>query len=462
VSQAYILVVDDEPDIRSLVQEILEDEGYQVSSAEHAEAARAALEERRPDLALLDIWMPGEDGISLLKHWRESGQLDFPVVMISGHGTVETAVEATRMGAVDFVEKPLSLAKLLLVVEKALRAPLPGSTGAGAASGGEPPPPPPELVGGSAYIKSLREQAARSAENDATVLISGEPGSGKSVLARQIHALSAQRDGPFVALRGDSLTDNNAASELFGSEYAGVVNPGLFDQARGGTLFISDVGGLPEQAQTLLLAALEARQYSRVGGQQSLPLELRLIAASRDKLRDRVAAGQFREDLYYRIDVVPLATRGLREHKEDIPALLEYHANWFVEHEKLPYRHFNVAAQNRLRNHDWPGNIRELKNLVQRLMILGSGVEVGVDEVEQALSSGEGAISASASGGLMPVPLELPLRQARAEFERCYLLAQLKAVDGSIVELAKRVGMERTHLYRKLRSLGVDVGRARG
>lgn len=462
MSDSFILVVDDEPDIRSLVQEILEDEGYSVRSAENAATAREALAEKRPDLALLDIWMPDEDGISLLKSWRDGGQLDFPVVMMSGHGTVETAVEATRMGAVDFVEKPLSLAKLLMVVERALQTPVeaPAVVAAGQVPK-EPPPPPPEIVGSSDYVKSLREQAARIAENDAPVLISGEAGSGKGVLARHIHALSEQREGPFVSIRGDGLTEKSAATELYGSEYAGVVNPGILEQARGGSLYISDFGSLPINAQTLLLATLESRQFTRVGGSQPLPLNARIIAATGDNLRDRAAIGQFREDLYYRIAVLPLQTVGLRDHKQDIPALLEFYVNWFVEREKLPYRHFNVAAQNRLRNHDWPGNIRELKNLVQRVMILGSGVEVGVDEVEQALSSGEAAISGDTGGGLMTVPLGLPLREARAEFERAYLRAQLKAVEGSIVELARRVGMERTHLYRKLRSLGIDAGRSR-
>jgi DNA-binding NtrC family response regulator len=359
---------------------------------------------------------------------------------------------------VDFVEKPLSLARLLMIVERALRMPVDSGPVAGAHS--VPSAPPPEIVGSSEYVKSLREQATRIAENDAPVLISGEAGSGRGVLARHIHALSDRRDGPFVSLRADSISEKGAATELYGSEYAGVVNPGLLEQAAGGSLYLSDIGSLRDNAQSLLLAVLETRQFTRVGGSQPLSLDLRLISSTAEHLRERAAAGLFREELYYRIAVLPLQTLGLREHLQDIPALLEFYVNWFVEQEKLSYRHFNVAAQNRLRNHVWPGNIRELKNLVQRLMILGSGSEVGVDEVEQALSSGDGVVSAS-GGGMMPVSLNLPLREARAEFERLYLRAQLEAVDGSIVELARRVGMERTHLYRKLRTLGIDASRSR-
>jgi len=443
MSKAYVLVVDDEPDIRDLVREILEDEGYEVATAESAEAARDQLRERRPELVLLDIWMPGEDGISVLKAWAAAGELNFPVVMISGHGTVETAVEATRHGAIDFVEKPLSMGKLLATVEQAL-----------AQHPTAPRPAPVTPVGRSNLMGDLREQAERTADGDSWVLISGEPGSGRKCLARYIHGLSARRNGPLVEVAAGTIAGSSAAEELFGQEIAGTTRTGRLEAAAGGTLVIDGLTDLDAEAQTRLASAIDAGGFQRVGGSARVPLDVRMIAITRHDPADAVAAGAFRQDLCYALSVIPLEVPALRAHAEDIPELVRFFVDGMVEAEGLKYRRFTVAAQNRLRHHDWPGNVRELRNLVQRLLVLGDGLDIDVEEVEAALATtGPG----QADAGWPPlIPLELPLREAREQFERAYLQQQLERAGGSVAGLARLAGMERTHLYRKLRSLGID------
>lgn len=440
MTTAHVLVVDDEPDIRELVQEILEDEGYEVTTAASADEARAALAERRPDLALLDIWMPGEDGISLLKAWVQGQGPRFPVVMISGHGTVETAVEATRLGAVDFVEKPLSMGKLLATVEEALA----GGRYSEAAPASGPTLVP---VGRSQVMTRLREQAKRLAEARSPVLVSGEPGSGRKTFARYLHSLRAH-PGPLVELAGGSVAEEAAAEELFGRAGAG-----RLEAAAGGTLLIDEVEDLGESAQTRLLSALDAGGFQRVGSTEQLPLACRVIAVAGRDLEAEVRSGRFREDLYYQLSVVPVTVPPLRDHVEDIPELVSFYVDHLVEREGLTYRRFTVAAQNRLRNHDWPGNVRELRNLVQRLLLLGDGLDIDVDEIERVLAEGVHVSEASPSPDLW---LELPLREAREAFERQYLQRQLKRAEGSVAQLARLTGMERTHLYRKLRALGID------
>ncbi|MFP5344830.1 MAG: sigma-54-dependent transcriptional regulator, partial [Gammaproteobacteria bacterium] len=383
MKRAYILVVDDEPDIRHLVQEILEDEGYEVQAAENGAAAREKRRTRRPDLILLDIWMPDVDGVTLLKEWSVEDALAVPVIMISGHGTVETAVEATRLGAYDFLEKPLSMAKLLLTVRRALEADQLRKENLGlrrhAAAVSEP-------VGKSAVMQRLREQARRIAQHDSWVLISGEPGSGKEVLAHYIHSLSARREGPFVEVGVASIARENAATELFGVEQEGKVHFGLLEQANGGTLFLDDISDMALTTQAPLLSALETQSFLRVGGAAPVRVNVRVIAATHRDLAQEAAAHRFREDLYYRLNVLTLAIPALREHGEDVPELLNYYVNWFVTHEGLPYRSFTVAAQNRLRHHPWPGNVRELENLVRRLAALYSDDVIGVEVIDNELA----------------------------------------------------------------------------
>lgn len=452
MSEAYILIVDDEPDICTLVKEILEDEGYEVSTAENAEQARDARRARRPDLILLDIWMPDTDGISLLKEWASNSGLSTPVIMMSGHGTVETAVEATRLGAYDFLEKPLSMAKLLLTVKNALESAqlkqenIGLKRSAGAVT---------EPIGRSNVMQNLREQIKRIAQHDTSVLMVGESGSGKEVFARYLHNSSNRRDGPFVTVPIAGLTSANSAAELFGIEDGDQVHFGSLEQANGGTLFLEDIIDMDLGVQARLLSALKHQSFLRVDGAAPVTINVRIIAATSHDPSRAVADGLLREDLYYHLNVVPLEIPPLRTHRDDIPELLNYYIDQLSTMEGLPYRRFTVGAQNRLRNYAWPGNIRELKNVVHRLLILGSGADIDQDEIELALGD-------SREQGEPGVPwgFDLPLKEAREQFERSYLEHQLRETGGSMSKVAERVGLERTHLYRKIRALGIDPKRA--
>lgn len=454
MTSPHILVVDDEKEIRNLVREILEDEGYDVAVAEDGRTARQARGARAPDLILLDIWMPDVDGVTLLKEWTQDG-LSCPVVMMSGHGTVETAVEATRLGAYDFIEKPLSLAKLLLTVERALAA---GQEPQDKAESGARSREVAEPVGRSALMRELREQIRRIAEHDGPVLIGGEPGVGKHYLAKYLHAYSPRAPEPLEELAVSTLGAEQIAVGLFGSETAGRITEGALDRAGAGSLLIDEVLKLDLQLQGKLLGAFQNRQFLRVGGETPVPVKARLIALTRHDLAAEVAAGRFREDLFYYLNIVPVMVPSLRERVEDVPELLAYFVNRLVDRDGLPYRRFSLAAQNRLRNYAWPGNIRELRNLVQRLLIISDEEEISIDDVESALGSAQLTGVGSEATGLdeFSLPLDLPLREARDQFERIYLLYQLRKAKGSVGQLAKLTGMERTHLYRKLKSLGID------
>jgi DNA-binding NtrC family response regulator len=445
MSAARILVVDDEADIRELLKDILEDEGYEVTTAPDAAAARDACSAEAPDLVLLDIWMPETDGITLLRAWREQGQLDAPVVMMSGHGTIDTAVEATRLGAFDYVEKPLSLHRVLAIVEAALQE----ARGRRRASR-QLMPTPTGPMGKSPVVQLLREQIRRVARHEAPLMIVGEPGSGRESLARYAHSLSARAAGPFVQLAASAITDANAEAQILGRED----QPGLIEQTADGVLFINELQELAPFAQRLLLGVLERGSFERIGTQRSVPLRARLITSigrGYERQRDRV-----RPDLLAHLNVVPVYVPPLREYAEDVPDLLRHHVDLLVETEELPFRRFDVAAQNRLRNYPWPGNLQELHNLVQRLLILGGDEEITLEEVEAQL-----ATEAPENEPLVKQDLlALPLREAREHFERAYLQQQLQLCGGKVQLLAKRVGMERTHLYRKLKSLDVDLRQA--
>lgn len=450
MSTNKILVVDDEPDICALVKEILEDEGFQVKVAENGEQAHLAIQEERPDLTLLDIWMPDVDGITVLKEWSESGKLDFPVVMMSGHGTVETAVEATRLGAYDFLEKPLSLAKLILTVKNALDASKLQRENTRLRQYSYPAP---DIIGKSEAIIKLREQIKRIANHNTPVLMIGESGTDKETVARYLHANSDRSEGPFVAVGVSSLTTDNSAAELLGKELENrEIQPGYLEKARGGTIFLKDIADMDLGTQAKLQHALEKQSFVRVGGVESVKMDVRIIAATLNPLDDKVKEGVIRDDLYFQLSVVPIKVPALREHYEDVPELLEFYVNFFVGQEGLPYRRFTTAAQNRLRRYNWPGNMRELKNLVQRMLILGNTESIELEEVEAILGEQPGS---QVSDDLHN--FDMPLREAREKFEKAYLEYQLKQTNGSVSKIARIVGMERTHLYRKLKSLGIDI-----
>lgn len=444
-----ILIVDDEADIRSLLRDILCEKGYEIDLAADAVQACTLQSQWNPDLVLLDIWMPITDGITLLRQWlRGSNRVGCPIVMMSGHGTIETAVEATRLGAFDFVEKPLSIAKLLRTVEGALAS---GDQRRRRVSTSLPPPV--AAVGRSRAIQLVREQLKHVAPYDAPILLLGESGTGREAFARHIHSLSPRGARPFVKVAAGSLSEDTAVAVLHGRETAEGIEPGLYDQAEGGTLFISGLEDLSPPVQRLLLADTESGQRKRLGATQSRPVNMRLMLSAQPGLEILRLREPFHGDLISRLNAVTLRIPPLREYIEDVPDLLSYCVDRLGDDMGLPFRQFSVAAQNRLRNHSWPGNIRELSNLVQRLLILNSGEEIGLDEIERELLS---RVPIDAQEMKQDV-LALPLREAREEFERAYMQQQLLICNGRVDQLAKRVGLEKTHAYRKYHLLGLAM-----
>jgi DNA-binding NtrC family response regulator len=359
--------------------------------------------------------------------------------MMSGHGTVDTAVEATRLGAVDFIEKPVSLAKLLRTVERALALRRSKEQRRGVTTQGVVP------AGKSQPIRALREQIARVAQHNTHTLFTGEPGSGRELFARFLASQSAQARGPFVAVMGGDLNDENAQRELLGDG----TEPGAFERAEGGILFIQELGEVGPQAQRILLSALEQGSYRITGQTTDRPFECRMLSSA---FQNFERSDTLRPELLSHLSVVVIRVPPLREYPEDVPELLRHHVDLLVDTENLAFRRFSVAAQNRLRNYPWPRNVRELRNMVKRLLILGGPEEISLSEVEAQLATDTADREPLVKQDL----LAMPLREAREHFERAYLQQQLLLCGGKVGQLAKRVGMERTHLYRKLRSLGVD------
>ena len=451
MSKRHILVVDDEPDIRNLVQEILEDEGFSVSVAENATIARQSITKTRPDLILLDIWMPDIDGITLLKEWKNSFGQKTPIIMMSGHGNVETAVEATRNGAYDFIEKPLSTAKLLLTIKHALET---YSLKSENLKLNQITMSKLEPIGKSKVINNLKSQLSQIAKHDAYVLMRGESGTNKELLARYLHSLSSRSDKPFLTVNVSTLNSENPQKELFGFVENDQTQEGLLDNAAEGTLFINDIGELSTNLQSYFLDVLKTKQYTRIGGSKPINLNIRVVAATRYDIELLIKEGVFIDELYYLMNVLPINIPSLHEHFEDIPELLEYYVNQFIEFESLPYRKFSVSAQNRLRSYKWPGNESELKNLVQRLLIMGTEEIINVDEIESYLKKSE---VHEKQYNTEIFNLDLPLRDARENFEKAYLMYQLEKANGNVSKLANEIGIERTHLYRKLKTLGINL-----
>jgi DNA-binding NtrC family response regulator len=416
--------------------------------AENATVAKALKISEKPNLILLEIWMPDTDGITLLKEWLAEEKPMCPVIMMSGHGSVEAAVEATRLGAFDFLEKPLSLAKLLLIVEKALES---GQQKAGLSQNVHIDVEP---IGKGAAVARIKEQLKRLAQHDTRVLFTGEAGVGKELYARYLHNNSSHRNGAFINVAVGSISPENSAVEFFGKEDGHRVYQGLLERANKGTLFLGEIGDMDKETQLRLLSALESSSFLRVGGSEAVNVDVHVVASTRMMLDEEVRFGRFRHELYYLLNEVTITIPPLREHSEDVPALLNFYVDYFVTHEKLAFRRFSMAAQNYLRNYSWRGNVRELKNVVQRLMILGVGEEVELDEVKNTLGkiTNDSMILSS-----IPEFFNLPLKEARDHFEKAYLEYHFEKTGGSVAKLSAAVGMERTHLYRKLHSLNIKL-----
>jgi two-component system nitrogen regulation response regulator NtrX len=449
VAGENVLIVDDEQAIQASLRGVLEDEGYRVTTVGSGTQALARIGEEPPDLVLLDIWMPGMDGLEVLAEIKRA-RPEQPVVMISGHGTIETAVKATKLGAYDFIEKPLSLEKTLLAVARALEhSRLEGENRAlrERLERGQ------EIVGKSAAIVELRRQIAIAAPTSGRVLIDGENGSGKELVARAIHAQSARREGPFVEVNCAAIPEELIESELFGHEkgaFTGAVGRrrGKFELADGGTLFLDEVGDMSLKTQAKVLRALEEQAFERVGGTESIKTDVRVIAASNQNLPDLTAAGRFRDDLFYRLNVIPIVVPPLRQRKEDIPLLVEHFIRVFsLENGKRP-KTMSVEALAYFLSYDWPGNVRELRNMVERLVIMSPRQVIGPEDLPPPLRPKEEGLRADQIK-------ERTLKDAREAFERAYILAELRAQDWNMTRTSERLGIERSHLYRKLKAYGI-------
>ncbi len=450
-----ILIVDDEADIRDIVSGILSDEGHSTRTARNSDEALAAIEARRPHLVFLDIWMQGSrlDGLQLLTVVMEQHPT-LPVVMISGHGNIETAVSAIRAGAYDFIEKPFKADRLVLVAERALEASRLKRevselrSRAGAVD---------RIVGKSSLINQLRQVIERVAPANSRILITGAPGSGKELVARSLHEASSRAGGPFVVINAATITPENMELELFGSEGRdGRRKVGALEEAHGGTLYIDEIADMPRETQAKILRVLVDQNFQRVDGTTRVHVDVRIISSSSRDLAKLIAEGQFREELFHRLAVVPIAVPSLADRRDDIPELIEFFMEQVSQTTGMPRRKIAPDAMAVLQSHDWPGNIRQLRNNVERLMILTAGdpeAEVTADMLPSEIGA---LVPATPNGAGGEKLMSLPLREAREVFEREYLVAQISRFGGNISRTAEFIGMERSALHRKLKSLSID------
>ena len=448
-----VLVVDDEADIRELVSGVLEDEGYTVRTAADSTATLDAVEERRPSMVLLDVWLQGSrlDGLQLLQEIKRRDPT-LPVLMISGHGNLDTAVAAVREGAVDFIEKPFEAERLIYLVGRAtetdrLRR---ENVALKAQVGAED-----QLQGSSVPINTVRATLKRVAPTGSRVLISGPPGVGKEIAARMIHQWSPRASAPFIVLSAAMMSPERVEEELFGTEADGVVRPGLLEHAHGGTLFLDEISDMPLTTQGKILRVLTDQSYHRVGGTRPVKVDVRVLSATSRNLQDEIAAGRFREDLFYRLNVVPVRLPPLRERREDIPELVNHFLARFATERRMSPPSISEEAMGALQAHDWPGNVRQLRNIIERTIILAPGDRVGCIEVD--LLPAEILDNQSAIGGSTTAMAIMgsPLREARESFEREYLKIQIRRFSGNISRTASFIGMERSALHRKLKALGI-------
>ncbi|MGM0540907.1 MAG: sigma-54-dependent transcriptional regulator [Pseudomonadota bacterium] len=436
-----LLIVDDEKDIRNLMEEIFVEEGYLVETAANGVQAQNAWRKTLPDVIFLDVWMPDIDGISLLGDMQKEHVLDHAkVIMMSGHGTIETAIEATKLGAYDFLEKPLSLAKLIVTAERALEH---NRLNQENRQLKQKQPEQFLPVGKSKSIIQLKETIERLSKFTMPILISGEPGSGKHHIARALHKTSSRKEYALVEI---SAIDFNRLT----AEVAQDPLKKLLREAHNGTLVIANLEQLAVNSQYILATLIQKQLYQPTPASDTIAMDIRLIALSKNGLEQTVQDGNFREDLYQRLKVMPIQLPALRQHTEDIPELVDYFVNHFVTQETLEYRHFSVPAQNVLRQYGWPGNLKELKNLIQRILILGRG-EVTDSEIKNALQKTDSTVEQSST-----VDTSLLLKEVKDRLEGAYLSQLLRETGGNVSETAKRSGIDRTNLYRKLKTLGID------
>ena len=452
-----VLVVDDEADIRELVSGVLEDEGYTVRTAADSGQTLDAVDERRPSMVLLDVWLQGSklDGLQLLQEIKRRDST-IPVLMISGHGNLDTAVAAVREGAIDFIEKPFEAERLLYLVDRATeteRLRRENETLRRQAGHDD------QLQGSSAAINNVRATLKRVAPTGSRVLISGPPGVGKEIAARMIHQWSPRARAPFIVLSAAMMSPERVEEELFGTEVDGVMRPGLLEHAHGGTLFLDEIADMPQTTQAKILRVLTDQSYTRVGGQRPVKVDVRVLSATSRNLQDEISGGRFREDLYYRLNVVPVKLPPLRERREDLPELVSHFLARFAAERRMAAPRISEEAMAALQAHDWPGNVRQLRNIIERTLILAPGDRIACIEVDllppEILDSQGSATSGSSSMAIMGSPL----REARESFEREYLKIQIRRFSGNISRTASFIGMERSALHRKLKALGIGEKR---
>jgi two-component system nitrogen regulation response regulator NtrX len=442
-----ILVIDDEAGIRSSLAGILEDERHEVVTCESGEEGIARFAREDFDLALLDVWLPGVDGLTVLERLK-AGAPDVPVIMISGHGTVETAVKATRLGAFDFLEKPLSLERVLLTVQHALatsklRDQVRHLRGAELED---------ILIGESESMKKLEHQIRNAAPTNGRVLITGENGSGKEIVARTLHRLSRRAEEQFVDVNCAAIPEELIESELFGHRkgaFTGAIDErkGKFEIADHGTLFLDEIGDMTLKTQAKVLRVLQEQKFQRVGGHQTISVDVRVIAATNKTLEQEIAAGKFREDLYFRLTVIPLHVPPLRERGNDVVLLADHFLRRFAAEAARPRKRLSSAAVNALKSYSWPGNVRELRNLMERLTILTPEEVIEAEDLDLGQDRP------------LSIRADTTLREARDEFERQYILNRLRQFGGNVSRTAEALGVERSNLYRKLNAYGIKVER---
>ncbi len=450
-----ILVVDDEQDIRELVAGVLQDEGYETRAAADSDSALEAISMRRPSLVLLDVWLQGSrlDGLDLLDEIKRRDP-SIPVLVISGHGNLDTAVAAIRRGAVDFIEKPFNADRLLLMVARATETErLRKEVASLRASVGRDT----DLTGSSAAINGVRATLKRVAGTGSRVLIMGSAGVGKEVAARLLHTWSQRATGPFIIVSAARMTPERVEEELFGIEDHGdLVRPGLLEQAHGGTLFLDEIADMPMATQGRILRVLTDQSFTRVGGQRTVKVDVRVVSATARDLTEEIADGRFREDLYYRLNVVPVVIPPLTDRREDIPALVEHFVAHYASDRRVPTPEIAGDAMVALQSYEWPGNVRQLRNVVERTVIMAPGDRIGRIDVDLLPAEVLGGNGDNAGASAM---MGAPLREARETFEREYLRVQIRRFSGNISRTATFIGMERSALHRKLKLLGITETR---